>query len=41
MRYHGLVPGTLKSALFRILSREGTNGLKISEIAKHVQVLCQ
>lgn len=35
--YHGLVPGTLKSALFHILSREGTNGLKISEIAKHVQ----
>lgn len=35
--YHGLVPGTLKCALFRILSKEGTNGLKISEIAKHVQ----
>lgn len=35
--YHGLVPGTLKAALFRILSQEGTNGLKISEIAKHVQ----
>jgi hypothetical protein len=27
----------LKAALFRILSQEGTNGLKISEIAKHVQ----
>ena len=27
----------LKAALFCILSQEGTNGLKISEIAKHVQ----
>lgn len=35
--YHGLVPGTLKAALFRILSQEGANGLKIPEIAKHVQ----
>lgn len=35
--YHGLVPGTLKAALFHILSQEGANGLKIPEIAKHVQ----
>ncbi|KAH9315050.1 hypothetical protein KI387_023677, partial [Taxus chinensis] len=34
---HGLVPGTLKHALFHVLMREGTTGLKVSEMAKHVQ----
>ena len=34
--YQGLVLGTLKVALFCILSEEGANGLKILEIEKHV-----
>ncbi|XP_057860957.1 homeobox-DDT domain protein RLT3 isoform X2 [Cryptomeria japonica] len=34
---HGLVPGTLKHALFHILLREGTTGLKVSKLTKHIQ----
>lgn len=36
---YGLAPGTLKGELFRILSQQGNNGLRVSELARSVQVV--
>ncbi|CAM8918053.1 unnamed protein product [Rhodiola kirilowii] len=35
---YGLAPGTLKSELFSILSQQGNNGMKVSELARSIQV---
>jgi hypothetical protein len=35
---YGLRPGTLKCELFKILSEQGNNGLKVSELAKSLPV---
>ncbi|KAJ7965739.1 Homeobox-DDT domain protein RLT3 [Quillaja saponaria] len=36
---YGLHPGTLKGELFRLLSEQGNNGLKVSELAKSIQIV--
>lgn len=38
MSKYGLRPGTLKGELFNILSLQGNNGLKVSELAKSTSV---
>lgn len=38
MAKYGLSPGTLKDELFNILSLQGNNGMKISELATHSSV---
>jgi hypothetical protein len=35
---YGLHPGTLKGELFQLLSVQGNNGLKVSDLAKSSQV---
>lgn len=35
---YGLRSGTLKGELFRVLLEQGINGLKVSELAKSLQV---
>lgn len=35
---YGLHPGTLKGELFRMLSEQGNNGLKISELTNAAEV---
>lgn len=37
MKY-GLRPGTLKFELFKVLSEQGNSGLKVSDLAKSLQV---
>lgn len=39
MAKYGLLPGTLKGELFRILSEKGNNGMKVSEVAKSLQLV--
>lgn len=39
MKY-SLHRGSLKGELFRILLEQGNNGLKVSELAKSLQVIC-
>ena len=36
---YGLCPGTLKGELFRVLLEQGIHGLKVSELAKSLQVI--
>lgn len=38
MKKYGLRLGTLKGELFRLLNKEGNNGLKISELANAAEV---
>lgn len=38
---YGLRPGTLKCELFKVLSEQGNNGLKVSDLAKSLQVSYQ
>lgn len=38
MASYGLSPGTLKGELFKILSLQGNNGMKISELATYSSV---
>lgn len=35
---YGLCSGTLKGELFRVLLEQGINGLKVSDLAKSLQV---
>ncbi|XP_056171319.1 homeobox-DDT domain protein RLT3-like [Syzygium oleosum] len=39
MMKYGMRPGTLKGELFRLLSEQGNNGLKVSEMARASQVM--
>ncbi|XP_074324417.1 homeobox-DDT domain protein RLT3 [Apium graveolens] len=39
MSKYGLRPGTLKGELFNILSLQGNNGLKVSELAKSMSIV--
>lgn len=39
MMKYGMRPGTLKGELFRLLSEQGNNGLKVSEMARASQVI--
>ncbi|XP_076925029.1 homeobox-DDT domain protein RLT3-like [Bidens hawaiensis] len=39
MANYGLSPGTLKGGLFNILSLQGNNGMKISELATHSSIV--
>ncbi|KAI3799579.1 hypothetical protein L1987_34878 [Smallanthus sonchifolius] len=39
MASHGLSPGTLKGELFNILSLQGNNGMKISELATYSSIV--
>lgn len=38
MAKYGLRPGTLKGELFNILAEQGSNGSKVSDLAKSFQV---
>lgn len=38
---YGLRPGTLKCELFKVLSEQGNNGSKVSDLAKSLQVSYQ
>lgn len=40
MAKYGLRPGTLKGELFRLLSDQGNNGLRVSDLAKSSKVSC-
>lgn len=37
---YGLSPATLKGELFSILSEQGNNGMKVSDLANSPQVSC-
>lgn len=39
MMKYSLRPGSMKGALFRMLLEQGNNGLKVSELAKSLQVI--